>query len=164
VVNVALAALARDLGAGPAELPWTINAYLLPLGALILLGGGAGDHFGRRRLFLLGLAIFTLASLQCSAPRLPPCLGCWPAAACKGWVRRSCRTASRSSAPHSPARCGDGRSAAGRRREVFGAIYDLTDYRWTFGTATADFLAGNIVSNDLAGAAWPRCHVGRRLR
>ena len=69
VVNVALPALARDLGAGPAELSWTINAYLLPLGALILLGGGAGDHFGRRRLFLLGLAIFTLASLLCAAAR-----------------------------------------------------------------------------------------------
>ena len=67
VVNVALPALARDLGAGPAELSWTVNAYLLPLGALILLGGGAGDHFGRRRLFLLGLAIFTLASLLCAA-------------------------------------------------------------------------------------------------
>ena len=38
-----------------------------------------------------------------------------------------------------------------QRPEVFGAIYDLTDYRSTFGTATADFLAGNIVSNDLAG-------------
>src|SRR5512144_2724102 len=46
VVNVALPALARDLGAGPAELSWTINAYLLPLGALILLGGGAGDAEG----------------------------------------------------------------------------------------------------------------------
>ena len=114
VVNVALPALARDLGAGPAELSWTINAYLLPLGALILLGGGAGDHFGRRRLFLVGLAIFTVASLLSPRPRL--CLGCSPAAACKGWARRSsCRTASRSSAPHSPARRGDGRSAPGRR-------------------------------------------------
>ena len=72
VINVALSALARDLGAGPAELSWTINAYLLPLGALILLGGGAGDHFGRRRLFLVGLAIFIVASLLCAAaPALP---------------------------------------------------------------------------------------------
>jgi EmrB/QacA subfamily drug resistance transporter len=67
VVNVALPALARDLGASPEGLSWTINAYLLPLGALILLGGGAGDHFGRRRLFLLGLAIFTSASILCAA-------------------------------------------------------------------------------------------------
>ena len=66
VVNVALPALAHDLGAGPSVLTWAINAYLLPLGALILLGGGLGDHFGRRRLFLAGLALFTLASVVCA--------------------------------------------------------------------------------------------------
>ena len=71
VVNVALPSLAKSLHAGAAELPWAINAYLLPLGALILLGGGAGDHFGRRRLFLIGLALFTAASLVCmGAPTL----------------------------------------------------------------------------------------------
>ena len=67
VVNVALAALGRDLAASAAALSWTINAYLLPLGALILLGGSAGDHFGRRRLFLIGLVVFTLASILCAA-------------------------------------------------------------------------------------------------
>lgn len=66
VVNVALPALARDLGAGPSSLTWAINAYLLPLGALILLGGGLGDHFGRRRMFLSGLILFTLASVICA--------------------------------------------------------------------------------------------------
>ena len=67
VVNVALPALARDLHAGAADLPWAINAYLLPLGALILLGGALGDRYGRRRLFLIGLAIFTAASSACAA-------------------------------------------------------------------------------------------------
>ena len=67
VVNVALPTLAQSLGAGSSELSWAINAYLLPLGALILLGGGLGDHFGRRRLFLQGLILFTLASLVCAA-------------------------------------------------------------------------------------------------
>ena len=67
VINVALPALAHDLGASPADLSWTINAYLLPLGALTLLGGGAGDHFGRRLLFLIGLGIFTSASILCAA-------------------------------------------------------------------------------------------------
>lgn len=67
VVNVALPTLGRTLHASPAELAWTINAYLLPLGALILLGGAAGDHFGRRRLFLLGIAVFLVASLLCAA-------------------------------------------------------------------------------------------------
>jgi EmrB/QacA subfamily drug resistance transporter len=67
VVNVALPALARDLNIGPAILPWTINAYLLPLGALILLGGALGDHFGRRRMFLMGLTVFTFATIVCAA-------------------------------------------------------------------------------------------------
>jgi EmrB/QacA subfamily drug resistance transporter len=72
VANVALPVLARDLHATPYNLSWAINAYLLPLGALTLLGGGLGDHFGRRRLFLLGILIFAVASLICAAaPSLP---------------------------------------------------------------------------------------------
>jgi EmrB/QacA subfamily drug resistance transporter len=67
VVNVALPALASGLHADPSNLSWAINAYLLPLGALILLGGSLGDHFGRRRLFLIGLVLFTLASILCAA-------------------------------------------------------------------------------------------------
>ncbi len=67
VVNVALPALSQDLKVDAGDLSWTINAYLLPLGALILLGGALGDHFGRRRLFQLGLAAFTLASVLCAA-------------------------------------------------------------------------------------------------
>jgi EmrB/QacA subfamily drug resistance transporter len=66
VVNVALPALSHELHADPTKLSWAINAYLLPLGALILLGGGLGDHFGRRRLFILGLVLFTLASILCA--------------------------------------------------------------------------------------------------
>jgi EmrB/QacA subfamily drug resistance transporter len=67
VVNVALPALARQLDADPTKLSWAINAYLLPLGTLILLGGGLGDHFGRRRVFLQGLMLFTGASILCAA-------------------------------------------------------------------------------------------------
>jgi EmrB/QacA subfamily drug resistance transporter len=67
VVNVALPALARDLNVDPANVSWTINAYLLPLGVLILLGGALGDHFGRRRVFQIGLLTFTFASLVCAA-------------------------------------------------------------------------------------------------
>jgi EmrB/QacA subfamily drug resistance transporter len=67
VVNVALPALGLDLHATPSALPWVITAYLLPLGALILLGGGLGDHYGRRRLFLIGLATFLFASIICAA-------------------------------------------------------------------------------------------------
>jgi EmrB/QacA subfamily drug resistance transporter len=67
VVNVALPVLGRDLHASASSLPWAINAYLLPVGALTLLGGGLGDHFGRRRLFLVGLSIFLLGSTTCGA-------------------------------------------------------------------------------------------------
>jgi len=63
---VALPALAHGLHADPSNLSWAINAYLLPLGALILLGGSLGDHFGRRRLFLIGLLLFALASILCA--------------------------------------------------------------------------------------------------
>ncbi|MDP5278201.1 MFS transporter [Sphingomonas sp. DG1-23] len=66
VTNVALPAIGADLGATPAELQWTINAYLLPLSALLLIGGAAGDHFGRRKLLVVGIAIFALASIACA--------------------------------------------------------------------------------------------------
>ena len=66
VTNVALPAIGADLDATPAELQWTINAYLLPLSALLLIGGAAGDHFGRRKLLVLGIAVFALASVACA--------------------------------------------------------------------------------------------------
>ena len=71
VVNVALPAIGADLRSDAAGLQWIVNSYLLPLSALLLLGGGAGDKFGRRRLFLAGIALFALASLLCAlAPSL----------------------------------------------------------------------------------------------
>jgi EmrB/QacA subfamily drug resistance transporter len=66
VTNVALPAIGKDLHATPAELQWTINAYLLPLSALLLMGGAAGDHFGRKRLLIGGVALFTLSSIACA--------------------------------------------------------------------------------------------------
>ena len=66
VVNVALPAIGRSLGGGAADLQWTMNAYTLPLSALLLMGGAAGDHYGRRRFLLLGIALFLLASVGCA--------------------------------------------------------------------------------------------------
>ncbi len=63
VVNVALPNIARDLRFSPAELAWVFNAYLLTFGGLLLLGGRLGDVLGRRRVFLAGLSLFTVASL-----------------------------------------------------------------------------------------------------
>ena len=66
VVNVALPTLGQTFNADAGGLQWVINAYLLPLSALLLLGGAAGDYFGRRRLLILGTSVFALASLSCS--------------------------------------------------------------------------------------------------
>jgi EmrB/QacA subfamily drug resistance transporter len=65
VVNVALARIGRDLGAGFSDLQWIVNAYTLALASLILLGGSLGDHVGRKRIFLIGAVWFALASLAC---------------------------------------------------------------------------------------------------
>ncbi len=71
VTNVALPAIAKSLQAGSADLQWVINAYLLPLSALLLLGGAAGDRYGRRRLLVGGTALFAVASILCAlAPDL----------------------------------------------------------------------------------------------
>jgi EmrB/QacA subfamily drug resistance transporter len=79
VVNVGLPTIERDLassGASGATIGWLVNAYLLPLGALVLLGGVAGDRYGRRRAFLAGIALFTAASLGCAlAPSFGGLLG-----------------------------------------------------------------------------------------
>src|SRR5258708_34325866 len=65
VVNVALPALQADLHATITDVQWVIEAYALFLGALILVGGSLGDQFGRKRMFLAGIALFTAASVAC---------------------------------------------------------------------------------------------------
>lgn len=76
VVNVALPAISSALSAGTDALQWTVNAYLLPVSAMLLLGGAAGDRFGRRRLLLWGTILFAVASLGCAlASRVALLLG-----------------------------------------------------------------------------------------
>jgi EmrB/QacA subfamily drug resistance transporter len=65
IVNVALPSIRNDLGFSQTSLAWVVNAYLLTFGGFLLLGGRLGDLFGSRRLFLLGISLFTLASLAC---------------------------------------------------------------------------------------------------
>jgi EmrB/QacA subfamily drug resistance transporter len=65
VVNIALPAIGREFGAGFRTLQWIVNAYALTLAALILLAGALGDHFGRRRVFIIGVTWFAAASLLC---------------------------------------------------------------------------------------------------
>lgn len=71
VVTIALPSIGADLHAGAAALQWTVNGYTLSLAALILLGGSLGDRFGRRRMFVIGVGWFALASLVCGvAPNI----------------------------------------------------------------------------------------------
>ena len=65
VVNVALPTIGEDLGAGIASLQWVVNAYTLTLSGFLLLGGSLGDHYGRRRIFVLGVVWFAAASALC---------------------------------------------------------------------------------------------------
>ena len=65
IVNVALPSIRADLGFTETSLVWVVNAYMLTFGGFLLLGGRLGDLYGQRRLFLLGIAGFTLASLAC---------------------------------------------------------------------------------------------------
>jgi MFS family permease len=65
VVNIALPAIAKDLAVQVAAIQWVINAYTLSLSSFLLIGGAAGDQFGRRRIFIVGVAIFAVASVCC---------------------------------------------------------------------------------------------------
>jgi EmrB/QacA subfamily drug resistance transporter len=67
VVNVALPRIGEDLDASTSALQWVLNGYLLTLASLILLGGSLGDRYGRRGIFVIGVAVFTVASVLCAA-------------------------------------------------------------------------------------------------
>ena len=71
VVNIALRTVGDDLGATVAQLQWVVNAYLLALASLILVGGSLGDHLGRRRVFMVGVGWFALASMLCGLAQSP---------------------------------------------------------------------------------------------
>src|SRR5712691_1106357 len=74
VVNVALPALQSDLHATITDVQWVVEAYALFLGALILVGGSMGDQFGRKRVFLFGVMVFTAASILCGVAASPAAL------------------------------------------------------------------------------------------
>lgn len=65
VVNVALPAVQKNLGGTATDIQWIVEGYGLFLSALILIGGSKGDLFGRRRMFLLGMTVFTITSCAC---------------------------------------------------------------------------------------------------
>src|SRR3954464_16038389 len=71
IVNVALPDIAKDLNASLADLQWVIDAYALTLAALLLTTGSLADRFGRRRMFAIGMVVFTAGSLLCGAAQSP---------------------------------------------------------------------------------------------
>jgi MFS family permease len=74
IVTVALPSIQVDLGFSQSALTWVINAYLIAFGSLLLLAGRLGDLIGRKRVFLVGLSVFTASSLLCGLASSPPVL------------------------------------------------------------------------------------------
>ena len=140
VVNVALPKIDADLGFGPASLSWVLSGFTLAFGGLLLLGGRLGDVFGRRRLFLGGVAVFTLASLLGGLAQTPEWLvaaralqGVGAAMAAPGVLALLT-----TSAPDEPARLRalalfGAVSSGGMSLGLLlgGAVTDLGSWRWT---------------------------------
>ena len=78
VVNVALPAIQANFHTTVVNVQWVVESYGLFLGALILVGGSLGDLFGRRLVFVAGVAIFAAASAGCATLAFAPTWGCWP--------------------------------------------------------------------------------------
>ena len=95
VVTTALPVIRKDLGAGIEGLEWTVNAYTLTFAVLLLTGAALGDRFGRRRMFAIGLGIFTLAS---AAAALAPSIDVLVAARAVQGARRRDRHAAHADA------------------------------------------------------------------
>jgi len=87
VVNIALPHIQANLHFSATGLSWVLNGYTLTSGGLLLLGGRAGDILGRRRMFVAGISVFTLASL--AGGSRPPRACYWPPGPCRAWAGRS---------------------------------------------------------------------------
>jgi len=140
VVNVALPRIDADLTFGPASLSWVLNAYTLAFGGLLLLGGRLGDVFGRRRMFLGGVALFTLASFAGGLAQSPEWLVAARAAQGVGAAMAAPGVLAllTTSAPDEPARLRalalfGAVSSSGLSIGLLlgGAVTDLGSWRWT---------------------------------
>jgi len=140
VVNVALPRIDTALGFGPASLSWVLNAFTLAFGGLLLLGGRLGDVFGRRRLFVGGVALFTVASLLGGLAQTPELLVAARAAQGVGAAMAAPGVLAllTTSAPDEPARLRalalfGAVSSSGLSIGLLlgGAVTDLGSWRWT---------------------------------
>jgi sugar phosphate permease len=119
VVNIALPVIGRQFHTSIAALQWVMTGYILTLAAFLLIGGSLGDHFGRRKVYLIGIVCFALASAACG---FAPTAGflivtrvfrasarrCSRPEAWRSWKRRSCPQTA-------PGRSGHGQASAGWR-------------------------------------------------
>jgi len=87
IVNIALPSMGRYFDKTQTDMTWALNAYTLAFGGLLLLGGRMGDLFGRRRMFVFGLSLFTLGSFLAGIAANFPLL--LPAGPCRAWAARS---------------------------------------------------------------------------
>jgi MFS family permease len=111
VVTTTLGTIRQDLTASVESLEWTVNAYNLTFAVLLLTGAALGDRFGRRRMFVVGLAVFTAASVACA---LSPNVGTLIASRALQGVGAATRPTRRTSAcsPPCTARCSSSRSTS----------------------------------------------------
>ena len=139
MVGVALPSIEADLGLSTSQLQWIVSGYVLGYGGLLLLGGRAADLLGRRRVFLVALAVFAVASLLGGSSTTGPCSS--PPASSRAWPRRSPRLPG---CPSSPRRSPKARRATGRCAStptgasgfslglVLGGLLTEVGWRWTF--------------------------------
>jgi EmrB/QacA subfamily drug resistance transporter len=140
VVNIALPHVGKDLGAGSEALTWVVNGYTLTLASLVLIGGALGDRFGRRRVYVIGITGFALASVACG---LAPDVGTLIAARCVQGIAAALLTPGSlallqaSFAPSDRPRAIGAWSGltgvAGAIGPFFGGwIIEVADWRWAF--------------------------------
>jgi EmrB/QacA subfamily drug resistance transporter len=140
IVNVALPSMQAEFDVGATGVQWIVNAYLLPLGALVLLGGALGDHYGRRRVFVAGLAIFAASCLLCAAaPSFPILLAARALEGVGAAMIAPTSLAIIADAFDGPARgravgtwAGAGAAAAALAPVAGGWIVDAAGWRWAF--------------------------------
>ena len=164
IVTVGLPSMQREFGADAVGLQWIINSFLLPVSALVLLGGALGDKLGRKRLFIVRLVMFTLATLGCAlAPTLPALLA----------ARFVQGLGAALIAPNSLALLADAYSGSRRGRAVGtwaaastmagaaapllgGLVVDRFDWRWAFAIVIPPAAAAVIMSvRSIPGAQRP---------